>query len=377
MASPIPFAKPDLRDAEVAAVTKVIRSGMLTSGQTVTEFEDRFAQHIGVANAVAVTSCTLGFQITLAALGVAENTTVVSPTNTFTGPSMMAHHLGATVELLDSVPDGFVPRLKDWVLASRHADVIMPVHFAGQAVNIKALTELTSTPIVDDAAHALVSRVDGNTVGAQGATATVFSFYVTKPLCTGNGGMVVTNDDHLAKELRSLRLHGMSRDMRARYNSPGSAWDYDIQRPGWKANMTDMAAAMGIVQLDRLAEMQRQRTNRAKLYMRLLYDCPGVRLPYVPGNVWDHSWHLFPILVQDGLRDKVYKGLGDDGINASMHFIPLHKHSAWKKILKGTPEFPNADAVYLAELSLPIYSLMTDSQVVRVAESVRRHAQRN
>ena len=370
----VPFARPDVGLAEAEAVSAVILSGDLASGKTCTRFEERFAARFGAAHAVSVGSCTQGFLLLLSSLGVCGQT-VLSPTYTFTGPAAMAAQVGATVALLDNAPGSYAPGLADWASAGMGAKVAMPVHFAGRGLDLRALRQVLPADcvILDDAAHALSTLVNGECVGNSGALATVFSFYATKNLCTGNGGMILTEDADLARELRKIRLHGFSRDLRERY-SGGLSWDYSIEKIGWKCNLTDVAAAMGLVQLDRLAAMQGRRERLARIYSDGLADVPGITCPGMdegPGST--NAWHLYPISLSPPLvRNDLHQYLRTREIDTSVHFIPLHQHPAWA----GRGPFPHADRAFQGELSLPMFSAMTDDQARYVVGCIRDYVER-
>lgn len=372
----VPFARPDLTSREVVAVTQVIEAGELATGAWVDQFEDQFANYVGAPYAVAMGSCTQGFHMVFEALDVRRRA-VVTPTNTFTGPAMMARHAGADVILKDSSLGQWQPSAFDFAQARAELPrVYMPVHFGGAPYPIQELYQHAKMDkikayIVDDAAHAAGAYYDHQTAvgGHPLATATVFSFYATKPLCTGNGGMVTTHDEGLAKELKSLRLHGLSKDMRARYDGVASDWSYDVERPGWKANMADMAAAMGLVQLDRLGQMQARRREIAKRYNSVFVPL-GLASANRPHTTGFDAWHLYPLAFpNEGVRDRMFERLRARGIGTTVHYTPLHKHTAWG-LEAANRQFPNADAMFSGALSLPIYSKMTNDQVDYVIESV-------
>lgn len=368
----VPFARPDVGPAEAAAVSAVILSGDLASGKTCTRFEERFAERFGASHAISVGSCTQGFLLLLSTLRVCGQK-VLSPTYTFTGPAAMAAQLGADVVLLDNEAGTYTPGLADWTKSATGAGVAMPVHFAGRGLDLRALKPVLPDDCVmlDDAAHALKTLVNGESVGNSGALATVFSFYATKNLCTGNGGMILTEDADLAQELRKIRLHGFSRDLRERY-SGGLSWEYSIEKLGWKCNLTDVAAAMGLVQLDRLAAMQDRREHLARIYCDGLADVPGIACPGVdegPGS--RNAWHLYPIDLGPPLsRNDLHLYLREREIDTSVHYIPLHQHPAWT----GRGPFPNADRAFQGELSLPMFSSMTDEQAQFVVACIRDYA---
>lgn len=282
----IPFALPDIGPAEIAAVTACLESGWVTSGPNVKEFERRFADYVGAKHAIAVNSATMGALLILDALGVGPGSEVIVPAYTFSGPAMMAHKLGAKVLLADCLPGSYQidpadveRKLTDDTL------VVMPTHFAGASCDMNSLAEICGgigVHLIDDAAHAFPTfdyaenRMVGN---GQPSKATFFSFYATKCLTTGEGGMVTTNDTALADRIRALRLHGINRAVHDRYTNLKTGWRYDIAAPGWKANMTDTAAAMGIVQLERTPEMRTARSIIATLYHERLGLLAGIELP--------------------------------------------------------------------------------------------------
>lgn len=368
----VPFARPDLTHREVVAVTKVIESGELATGRWVDQFEEKFAAYVGAPYAVAVGSCTQGFHLLFQATHC-HGRPVVTPTYTFTGPAMMAKHSGAEVMFVDNQPWDWTPTPAGFVDQYRPLGRVtyMPVHFGGEAYPIEDLRLLDKNALIfADAAHAAGTRyASGKRVGGtDGATATVFSFYATKTLCTGNGGMITTSDGDLARELKKLRLHGLSKDMRARYDGVSSDWAYDVERPGWKANLTDMAAAMGMIQLDRLDEMRAARAKIGIRYTQAFRD--HMVTPYMGTQTDRLSWHLFPVVLEDKQqRDRMFTGLQAQGVGTTVNYTPLHKHTAWQ-YEAGENEFPESEIMFDRALSLPIYSKMTDSQVDHVIKSV-------
>jgi len=368
----IPFALPDISDWERAAVDHCLKSGWLTSGRKVKEFEEAFAAYVGAKHAIAVNSATMAALLILDALGVGPGDEVIVPTYTFSGPAMMAHRLGAKVVLADCLPGSYQidPDQVRRKITDR-TKVVMPTHFGGSACAIdqlKALCDSRGIAIVDDAAHAFPTRYpSGDLVGNGTYTrATFFSFYATKTITTGEGGMVTTNDDDLAKHIRHLRLHGFDRAIYDRYTNIKTGWRYDIAYPGWKANMTDIAAAMGIVQLKRADFMRVARTEIAALYGRNLADLEHVILPKDDKG---SAWHLYPIRVRQ--RDRFIEEMAARCIQCSVHFIPLHQHSYWRSAVAGNEEFPNADMVFAQSVSLPIYSTLTKEETDRVIAAIR------
>ena len=249
----------------------------------------------------------------------------------------------------------------------------MPTHFGGAACRTEALGTLCyqhDIKLVDDAAHAFptIDRDTLNMVGSGRDThATFFSFYATKCITTGEGGMITTNNDELAEEIKRLRLHGFNRAIFDRYTNPGTGWKYDIAAPGWKANMTDIAAAMGLAQLARADDMLIRRQHIAAIYRKQL-EGSGVVLPK---SYYGHAWHLYPVQVDAADRDRFVNHMAEVGVQCSVHFIPLSLHSYWQQALGvEAGHCPNAEAIYARSVSLPIFSKMSDKDVQRVVDAV-------
>ncbi|TXH31525.1 MAG: DegT/DnrJ/EryC1/StrS aminotransferase family protein [Actinobacteria bacterium] len=381
MADPsfIPFALPDVGDAEAEAVAATIRSGWVTSGPTMRSFEDDFVDFVGGAvEAVAVNSATAGLHLALEAIGVGPGDEVIVPTWTFTATAEVVRYLGATPVIVDVEPDTLNIDLDAVAGAVTSATrAVIPVHFAGLPVDLRALRAAVGADdirIIEDAAHALpASGPDGLVGTAAASDAAVFSFYATKTITTGEGGMITTRDPDIAARCRVMRLHGIDRDAFDRYTSDKPSWAYDVVAPGYKYNMPDTAAAMGRVQLARAHAMQQRRQQIAERYTAEFADLP-VRLPASapPGAV--HAWHLYVIRLAEGTlsRDAFIGALAERGIGTSVHFIPLHEHSYWRQF---APDAAGTLPVAVGEapraVSLPIYSGMTDGQVGRVCEAVR------
>lgn len=381
----LPFALPDIGPAEIAAVVDVLRSGWLTTGPRAKAFEKAFGEAVDARHSLAVNSATSGLHLALEAIGVREGDQVITSPYTFTATGEVVRYLGADLLLADVEPGTSnldpvkVRALLEDLRATnpaRYARIraILPVHFAGQACNMTAFSELArehGLRVVEDAAHALPCTHRGVPIGRIGDV-TVFSFYVTKPIATGEGGMVTTNDDALAERMRVMRLHGINRDVWDRYTSERPAWYYEVVAPGYKYNMPDLAAALGVVQLERITELHSRRRAIAEAYVAAFSDDPRMELPVpiLPDDV--HAWHLFPIHVAPAWRDSLIRGMAERGIGTSVHFIPLHVHPYYRDRYGWRPDdFPVANERYLGEVSLPIYSKMTDGDVERVVGALR------
>ncbi len=372
----IPFAQPDITSEEIAAVVAVLESGWLTSGARGKQFEEEFAAAVGARHAVAVTSCTAAMHLALEALGVGPGDEVIVPTMTFAATGEVVRYLDAKPVLVDVKPDdhNIDPAAVERALTPR-TKAILGVDFAGLACpldDLLALVRPGKSYVVEDAAHAFPTEYRGRTVGTI-SDITCFSFYATKTLTTGEGGMVTTNDSGWAKRMRVMSLHGISKDAWNRYSQDGS-WHYEIVAPGFKYNMSDIAAAMGRVQLRRAEEMRQRRETIAEAYRAAFAEEPGLELLRHPAAK-EHSWHLYVIKLQlDVLRvdrGRFITALKERGIGTSVHFIPLHLHSYYRQTYGyGPADFPVSLDLYSRSVSLPIYSKMTDDQVGRVIEAV-------
>ena len=375
----LPFALPDIGEQEIEEVCDSMRSGWLTTGPKVKQFEAAFADFISAKHALAVNSATSGLHLALEAIGIGPGDQVLTSTHTFTATAEVVRYLGADpvfVDIDEETLNMDVTAVEAALSRGANVKAIMPVHMAGQACDMTALCRLAKDAgirIIEDAAHALPTTFNGKRIGTIG-DATVFSFYATKTLATGEGGMITTDDDEVASRIRTMRLHGISRDVFDRYQSDKPSWYYEIVAPGFKYNMPDTAAAMGIHQLARLYEMSDRRREIANRYFDDLSDLP-LDLP-IPINTGDeHAWHLFIIRLTLGRldidRNRFIELMAERGIGTSVHFIPLHLQPYWRDRYKLAPgDFPVATATYERLVSLPIYSKMTDEDVERVIAAV-------
>ena len=379
----LPFHRPCIDQEEIDAVVETLRSGWLTMGPKTRAFEEAFAASVGAPCAVAVSSATAGLHLGLDGLGVGPGDEVLVPTLTFTSTAATVLHTGARPRLVDCEPDtlnlSVADALRKWTPRTK---AIVPVHFAGHPCDMDAIQDAArahGTAVMEDAAHALPASYRQRTIGTIGDL-TVFSFYATKNLTTGEGGMVTTADEALADRLRARRLHGMTRDAWRRYSKEGS-WRYDVGYPGFKYNMTDLNAAMGLVQLKRLATLQAARQRIVEQYRAALADVDAVELPTCRPDV-QHAWHLFVVRVRPHClridRDQVIQELTEAGIGTSVHFIPLHEHSYYREALGvSAAELPEATAQWQRIISLPLYPGMKAGDVDRVADALRAIARRH
>jgi perosamine synthetase len=373
----LPFYRPSLSEAEIAAVVDTLRSGWLTMGPKTQTFEQEFARFVDSPSAIAVNSATSGLHLAINALGIGPGDEVLVPTLTFAATAATVLHAGARPRLVDCEPDTLNIDVADAVRqCGPRTKAIIPVHFAGHPCEMDDIRDLArerGLSVVEDAAHALPSSYRGRPIGSL-STATVFSFYATKNLTTGEGGMITTSDAVLAERIRTRRLHGMTRDAWKRYTAEGT-WRYDVAYPGFKYNMTDMNAALGLVQLQRLASFQERRRAVVDRYRAALADIEEIELPVCRPYV-EHAWHLFVVRVHHDRtrihRDQVIARLTEAGIGTSVHFIPLHEHSYYQETFRYKPsDLPNASKQWERIISLPLYPDMQDSDVDRIADALR------
>lgn len=370
----LPFAKPDIGPAEIEAASAILRSGWLSTGPKTKEFEQVFVQYLGGnLEGIAVNSATAGLHLALEALNVGPGDEVITSTLTFTATAEVVRYLGADPVLVDVDPVTLnMDPEKVRAAITPRTKAIMPVHYGGLACDmgtILAIAQEHGLKVVEDAAHALPTTWKGTLVGQLQSDVTVFSFYANKTITTGEGGMAVTRNPEVAKRMRVMRLHGINRDAFDRFTSKAPAWQYDVVAPGFKYNMTDIAAAIGVEQLARLPEFVKKRQYLANRYHQQLADLPLV-LPASAPDGDTHAWHLYVIRIKDGAplgRDEVVQALSDRGIGTSVHYAPLHRHPYWRDRYQLAPEmFPKADAAYQAMISIPLFTAMNDADQDRV-----------
>ena len=377
----LPFALPDIGEEEIAEVVDTLRSGWVTTGPKARRFEQDFAAFLGAPGleAIAVNSATAGLHLALEALGIGPGDEVITTTHTFTATAEVARYLGADVVLVDVDPAtlNLDPALVEAAITPR-TKALVPVHYAGLAADMPALLEIArrhGLKVVEDAAHALPASRGGALVGTLASDATVFSFYANKTITTGEGGMVVVRDPAVAARIRVMRLHGISRDAFDRFTAKTPSWYYEIVAPGFKYNLTDIAAALGIHQLRRAHDFQRRRAAIAARYDEAFAGLPLVR-PARPAEGDLHAWHLYVLRLADAAplgRDAFIERLFALGIGVSVHYIPLHLHPYWRERYGlQAAQFPHSQHAYERMLSLPIYTRMGDADVERVADAVRQ-----
>ena len=383
MASPlpfIPFALPDIGEAEIAEVVDTLRSGWVTTGPKAKRFEDDFRAFLGDPDlhCLAVNSATAGLHLALEALGVGPGDEVITTTHTFTATAEVARYLGADVVLVDIDPATLciAPAAVEAALTPA-TRAILPVHYGGRSADMQSLLEIArrrGVRVVEDAAHALPATCGGRMIGSLDSDATVFSFYANKTITTGEGGMVVTRDPELAARVKVMRLHGISRDAFDRFTASVPSWYYEIVAPGFKYNLTDIAAALGLQQLKRAHDFQARRAQIAAAYDAGFAGLPLQLPPHAPSDD-QHAWHLYVLRLSDAAgvsRDRMIERLFEAGIGCSVHYVPLHLQPYWRDRYRLQPEsFPHSQHAYERMFSLPIHTRLQDADVQRVIDAVR------
>ena len=384
----IPFHRPSIGEEEISEVVATLRSGWLTTGPRTARFEDDFRNYVGAPYAVAVNSATAGLHVALAALEIGPGDEVITTPLTFSATVQAILHVGAVPVLADVGDDGNIDAEQVQKRIGRRTRAIMPVHIAGLPCDMNAIWELArkhSIHVIEDAAHAAGAHFNGRPIGtgptanAPASDAVVFSFYATKNMTTGEGGMVTTHRTELAETMRMLSLHGLSNDAWGRYTEHGY-WCYDVLAHGFKYNLSDIQAALGIHQLRKLESFIKCRTAYARIYQQALAGMAEVELP--PDNDGcRHAWHLFILRLNLQLlkidRAEFIRKLNERGIGTSVHFIPIPMLRFFASLGLGRYHCPRALNLYPRIVSLPLYPAMTEDQVHHVARCVRETLERS
>ncbi|OIO28499.1 UDP-4-amino-4,6-dideoxy-N-acetyl-beta-L-altrosamine transaminase [Candidatus Micrarchaeota archaeon CG_4_10_14_0_2_um_filter_60_11] len=369
----LPYFRPYLNEEEVDAAAETIRSGWLCMGPKVIEFEKAFGKYVGCRHAVAVSSCTAALHLSLIAQGVGPGDEVITTPYTFVSTVNVIEHVGAKPVFADIDYETFnidpeAVRKK----VTKKTKAIIPVHFAGQSCAMDGISEIAEdkgVAVIEDAAHAAGTKYKGRRVGSQSHLA-CFSFYVNKNITTAEGGMITTDNAKLAERLGELRLQGMSRDAWKRYSAKNK-WRYDVAEPGWKYNLTDLQASIGLVQLKRIEQVARKRAAIADRYNEAFEGIDGLKTPSEaePG----HCWHLYPLRVRGMARDRFVEKLSEENVGTGVHFIPVHLFSYYrKKYGFSEGRFPIAEKAFGEEVSLPLYAGLSKGDVEYVVGAVRK-----
>ncbi|MCX6044823.1 MAG: DegT/DnrJ/EryC1/StrS family aminotransferase [Chloroflexi bacterium] len=377
----LPFALPDTDETEIEAMVATVRSGWITTGPRTRQFEQEFAQYVGAKHAIAVNSCTAALHLSLEAIGLTSEDEVITTPYTFAATTEVIRYFGARPVLVDVCPDDFNmnPALLEAAITPK-TRAIIPVHIAGLAANLDEIHRIATEHglyVIEDAAHAFPAKYKGRMIGRASnqvqPSFVCFSFYATKTITTGEGGMICTDDDRLAERCRIMALHGISKDAWKRYTAEGS-WYYEIVAPGYKYNMTDIAASMGLAQLTKAEKMWRRRCAIAARYNQAFGALAELQTPYDRQDS-QHAWHLYMLRLHQAQltidRAQFIEKLKQLNIGTSVHFIPLHLHPYYSQTYGYKPlDFPVAYREYQREISLPIYSKMSDEDVEDVIQGV-------
>ncbi len=374
----LPFALPDIGEEEIAEVLDTLRSGWITTGPKARRFEEDFAGFLGGGvEAIAVNSATAGLHLALEAVGVGPGDEVITTPYTFTSTAEVIRYLGADPVFVDIDPATMnIDPAGIAAAVTERTKAILPVHFGGLPCDMDAILEIArghGLKVVEDAAHALPASYRGRLVGALESDAAVFSFYATKTITTGEGGMIATKDPGIAERCRVMRLHGISRDAFDRYTSPKASWYYEVVAPGYKYNMTDLVASLGIHQLRKAHAFRARRAGLVGRYTEAFEHFPLI-LPSDAPMGESHAWHLYVIRLKETVeisRDRFIERMSEGGIGCSVHFIPLHLHPYWRDRYRLKPDdFPRTLDAYRRAVSLPLYTRMSEADQERVIAGV-------
>lgn len=374
----IPYALPDISQGEIDEIVDTLKSGWLAKGPKTIELENQFAEYVGAKYAVAMNSATASLHISLLAAGIGQGDEVITTSMTFAATVNTILHVGATPVFADINPltGNIDPKEIEKKITSK-TKAIVPVHYAGQSVDLDSIYELADKYelfVSEDAAHAVYTRYKGNLIGNNPKGTVSYSFYSTKNLATGEGGMLVTDNKQIADRARVLVTHGMSKNAWNRYSKSGS-WMYDIEEPGFKYNMFDLQASLGLIQLNRLEEMQSKRSFIANEYNKAFSNIKGIDLPEIESGTTTHAWHLYMILIDEEVlgitRNKFIEQLNELNIGTSVHFIPVHLMTAYKnRFGYKHGDLPHTENWFNKIISLPLYSKMSEEDVKQVINAV-------
>ncbi len=375
----IPFSKPFVSDSEINSVIEVMKSGWLTTGSKSKKFEEVFNKFISPDDhtySISVNSATAGLHLALEACGISKGDEVITSTLTFTATAEVVRYLGAEVKLVDIDPETMnIDANKIEEAISSKTKALMPVHYAGLSCDMDKIISIAkkhNLKVIEDAAHALPSNFKNKRIGSLDTDCTVFSFYANKNMTTGEGGMVVTKKEDIKDRIKLMRLHGIDRDAFNRFTDSKASWYYEVVEAGFKYNLTDIAAAMGIEQLKKLPSFLKDRQQQAKLYFEKLQS-KHLILPY-PGEENSHSWHLFVIRLKEGApleRGQLIAKLQEKGIGTSVHYMPLHLQPYWKNRYQlKEKNFPNAQSSYEKMISIPLYPGLGEENQLYIIETI-------
>jgi dTDP-4-amino-4,6-dideoxygalactose transaminase len=381
----IPFSKVPLAGNEYNYISEVLKSGWLTTSSKAMKFEKLFAEHVGGKYACAVNSCTSALHLAIEAIGIEKGDKFLVPSLTFTATAEVLRYMGADPVFVD-VEYGtnlITPAiLKEALGKYDKIKGVIIVHYGGQSAvlttpesdGILNICQNNHIHLIEDAAHAFPSKFQNNFIGSFGDV-TCFSFYANKTITTGEGGMLVTNNESIYNRAKIMRLHGINRDIWARFTDNKSSWEYDVVAPGFKYNMPDINAAIGLAQLEKAEYFRDQRQRCASFYFNNLKDIPTIDLPVCKVQLEEHSWHLFPIIIRPESavsRNEFIQRMAKEGIGTSVHYKPLHHMTYYKETYNLDPaDFPNTERIWKGTVSLPIYPDLKEDELKYICQKIR------
>ena len=382
----IPFSKVPLTGKESVYIGEVLKSGWLTTASKAKKFENIFSDYLQVKHACAVNSCTSALHLAIEATGIKKDDKVLVPSLTFTASAEIIRYMGAHPVFTD-VEYGtclISPSiLNNAIKANQDVKALILVHYGGQSPvmttpdgeGIVDICNKNNIRLIEDAAHAFPAKFENRYIGSFGDV-TCFSFYANKTITTGEGGMLVTNDDNIYKRVKIMRLHGINKDIWNRYITGMSSWEYDIIAPGYKYNMPDINAAIGLAQFEKAEYFREKRQKCADFYFNELNNLACIDLPLYREPMEDHSWHLFPIIIKPDApltRNEFIESMNKKSIGTSVHYKPLHHMSYYKETYNLKPEdFPNTEKIWKGTVSLPIYPELKENELKFICQSIKR-----
>lgn len=382
----IPFSKVPLAGNESKYINEVLESGWLTTSSKAFQFEKLFADFVGAKYACAVNSCTSALHLAVEAIGIKHGNKVLVPSLTFTSSAEVLRYMRAHPVFMDvEYETGLVSPsiVKSAIKANPNAKALILVHYGGQSPvmttddgeGILDICQQNNIRLIEDAAHAFPTKYGGRFIGSFGDV-TCFSFYANKTITTGEGGMLVTDNENIYNRSKIMRLHGINRDIWERFTSDAVFWEYDVVAPGYKYNMPDINAAIGLAQLEKVEYFREQRQRCAAFYYNYLKDIPSIDLPRCIGPMENNSWHLFPIIIKPEaklLRNKFIVKMNNEGIGTSVHYKPLHRMKYYKETYNLNPEdFPNTERIWRGTVSLPIYPTLSDDELFYICKTIKK-----
>lgn len=381
----IPFAKVSINGNELKYLTEVLESGWLTTASKSIKFENDFAEYIGAKYACAVNSCTSALHLAIEAIGIGSGDQVLVPSLTFTASAEVVRYMGADPIFTD-VEYGTMllspSILEDALKKYTNVKALILVHFAGQAPvmttpygnGIIDICNKNGILVIEDAAHAFPTKFQDQYIGTFGDV-TCFSFYANKTITTGEGGMLVTNNEDIYNRVKTMRLHGINKDIWDRFISNKPSWEYDVVAPGYKYNMPDINAAIGIAQLEKAEVFRKERQRCAEFYLKELTGYSSIDLPFCYGPLENHSWHLFPIIIRPDApitRDEFINRMANEGIGTSVHYKPLHRMTYYKETYNLNPDdFPNTEKIWQGTVSLPIFPDLKNEELSYICHKIK------